>query len=73
MRCYAIRDSNFKPKVGEKIKLIRKIAQNALWREDFGKVRAYIFSYKNILLNYTKTVKWSQKKSDMNRYNNQSP
>ena len=62
MRCYAIRDSNFKSTVGEKVKYIRKMAHNALWREDCGKMRAYIFSYKNILLKYTKTVKWSQKK-----------
>ena len=62
MRCYAIRDSDCKSTVGEKVKYIRKIAQNALWREDWGKMRAYIFSYKNILLKYTKTVEWSKKK-----------
>ena len=39
-------------------------------REDCGKMGAYIFSYKNILLEYTKNVKCSQK-SDINRYNSQ--
>ena len=72
MRCYAIRDSDCKSTVGEKVKHIRKIAQNALWREDWGKMRAYIFSYKKYYWNIQKPLNGHQK-SDMNRYNNQSP
>ena len=35
------------------------MAQNALWREDFGKKGCLHFSYKNILLKYSKNMKRS--------------
>ena len=38
------------------------MAQNALWREDFGKKACLHFSYKNILLlKYSKNMKWLPK------------
>ena len=57
------RDRNQKSsKDEEKFGYIRKNAQNALKREDCGKMRVYIFSYKNTLLKYTINRKRSQKK-----------
>ena len=35
------------------------MAQNALWREDFGKKTCLHFSYKNMLLKYSKNMKRS--------------
>ena len=37
------------------------MVQNALWREDFGKKACLHFSYKNILLKYSKNMKWAPK------------
>ena len=37
------------------------MTQNALWREDFGKKACLHFSYKNILLKYSKNMKQSPK------------
>ena len=50
------RDSNQKSKGEGKFSFIEKVAQNALWREDFGKKACLHFSYKNIILKYSKNM-----------------
>ena len=37
------------------------MAQNALWRQEFWQKACLHFSYKNILLKYSKNMKWSPK------------